>query len=141
MQSARMRASAAGATIIEVSIPLRTVSSTEESLDEDDDVVCYICANSFCAADQCSRSMTHLACCTQSICCGCLLKSCKRCGCKDDCDAVISLCPFCREVSPVEALDVFLGSKEACNECVKADEREREKKAQEADSQRTEENT
>lgn len=88
----------------------------------DDDVTCYICANSFCAAEACCRSLTHLGCCTQSICCGCLLKSSKRCGCKDDCDAVISLCPFCREVSPVETLDVFLGHKQPCAACVKADE-------------------
>lgn len=87
-----------------------------------DDETCYICANSFCAPEECSRTQTHLACCTQAICCGCLLKSSKRCGCKEDCDAVISLCPFCREVSPVEALDVFLGSRPTCKRCKDSDE-------------------
>ena len=80
-------------------------------------------ANAVCAADECCRTLTHLGCCTQTICCGCLLKSSKRCGCKEDCDAVISLCPFCREVSPVEALDVFLGGKPPCAACLKADEK------------------
>lgn len=97
-------------------------SALAEAVAAADELTCYICANSFCAGETCCRTQTHLACCTQSICCGCLLKSSKRCGCKEDCDAVISLCPFCREVSPVEALDVFLGCKTACAACVKADE-------------------
>lgn len=110
----------AGATVIEVSIPVRALRDAEDG-QEDEDMACYICANSFCEEDECSRSLTHLACCTQSICCGCLVKSCKRCGCKEDCDAVISLCPFCREVSPVDALDMFLGAKAPCKACVKSD--------------------
>ena len=111
------------ATVIELSIPMRLVrgSAAGQAALEDDDLTCYICANSVCATEQCCRTLTHLACCTQTICCGCLLKSSKRCGCKEDCDAVISLCPFCREVSPVEALDVFLGGKQPCAACVKAD--------------------
>lgn len=117
MRSARLRSGTAGATVIEVSIPLRTLQSEGDDADE----ACYICANAFCASDACRRSLTHLACCTQAICCGCLSKTCKRCGCKDDCDAVIALCPFCREVSPVEVLDVFLGAKDPCAECSKRD--------------------
>lgn len=114
-------------TLIELSIPMRLMrgagaGAAETRLLDADDVTCYICANGFCANDECGRTLTHLGCCTQAICCACLMKSCKRCACKDDCDAVISLCPFCREVSPVEALDVFLGSKTACAECRKSDE-------------------
>lgn len=93
-----------------------------EAEDSGDEVVCYICANSFCGAEECQRTQTHLGCCTQAICCACLLKSSKRCTCKDDCDAVISLCPFCREVSSVEALDIFLGSKPPCASCRKGDD-------------------
>lgn len=109
--------------VIELSIPMRLMrGGGEAGADEDDDdVVCYICAHGVCAADECGRTITHLGCCTQAICCACLLKSSKRCGCKDDCTAVISLCPFCREVSPVEALDVFLGTKPPCAACTKAD--------------------
>lgn len=111
--------------VIELSIPMRIMrgSGGDEAAQggDEDDSSCYICANAFCASDSCCRSMTHLGCCTQAICCGCLLKSSKRCTCKEDCDAVISLCPFCREVSPVEALDVFLGAKAACAACLKAD--------------------
>lgn len=109
--------------VIELSIPMRLMRGRGGDDDEadPDDETCYICANSFCAEEECGRALTHLGCCTQAICCGCLLKSSKRCMCKDDCDAVISLCPFCREVSPVEALDIFLGGKAACAACAKTD--------------------
>lgn len=110
--------------VIELSIPMRLVRGARagEVEDSGDEVVCYICANSFCGAEDCQRTQTHLGCCTQSICCACLLKSSKRCTCKEDCDAVISLCPFCREVSSVEALDIFLGGKPPCATCRKTDE-------------------
>lgn len=112
--------------MIELSIPMRIVNrrtrrDDDDEEDEEEEESCYICANTFCAHEECQRSMTHLGCCTQTICCGCLLKSSKRCTCKEDCDAVISLCPFCREVSAVEALDIFLGHKPPCKACVKAD--------------------
>lgn len=110
---------------IELSIPMRIVHRAGHGRDDDhddnDDLTCYICANSFCDEDECCRSMTHMGCCTQAICCTCLLKSSKRCSCKEDCDAVISLCPFCREVSPVDALDMFLATKVPCKACTKAD--------------------
>lgn len=118
-----------GNAVIELSIPMRLVNrrhrggADSDSDDSDDDLACYICANCFCDDEACQRSMTHLGCCTQAICCGCLLKSSKRCTCKEDCDAVISLCPFCREVSAVEALDVFLGQKAACKACARSDAR------------------
>lgn len=120
MRTARLRAGASGATVIEVSIPLSTLRSGNEL---SDDPTCYICTNSFCATDTCGRSLTHLTCCTQSICCACLVKSCKRCRCKDECDAVIALCPFCREVSPVDALDMFLGGKpgSGCKACLQGE--------------------
>ena len=121
--STNSRADRSG-TVIELSIPMRIVNrGRDRPVEEEDDETCYICANSFCEQEECVRSMTHLGCCTQTICCGCLLKSSKRCTCKEDCDAVISLCPFCREVSAVEALDIFLGQKPACKACLKADER------------------
>lgn len=129
--STNSRAERSG-TVIELSIPMRIVNrgrGTDQA--DEDDATCYICANSFCAEEQCARSMTHLGCCTQAICCGCLLKSSKRCTCKEECDAVISLCPFCREVSAVEALDIFLGQKPTCKACVKADERDKAAAAQE----------
>lgn len=107
--------------VIELSIPMRIMRGEDGAEAEADDESCYICANSFCGEETCGRAATHLACCTQAICCACLLKSSKRCLCKDDCDAVISLCPFCREVAPVEALDIFLGGKPACAACAKKD--------------------
>jgi hypothetical protein len=110
-----------GAGLIELSIPMRIVDRAAQDGRDDDDLTCYICANAFCDEDECCRALTHLGCCTQSICCACLLKSSKRCRCKDDCDAVISMCPFCREVSPVDAIDVFLATKAVCADCAKAD--------------------
>lgn len=113
------------ATVIELSIPMRLMRGStgggESHGESDDDVSCYICANSFCATESCGRALTHLACCTQAICCACLVRSSKRCLCKEDCDAVIALCPFCREVSPVEVLDVFMGYKAPCKACAKSD--------------------
>lgn len=120
----RSRGTGRTGPIIELSIPMRLVRNGREDGAEaggEEDVSCYICANAVCVADECCRTLTHLGCCTQTICCGCLLKSSKRCTCKEECDAVISLCPFCREVSPVEALDVFLGGRPPCAACVKAD--------------------
>lgn len=127
------RASTA-ARSVQFSIPIRLIrgsrrggdtggsSSSSSSDDEDGDLSCHICANSFCEDDECCRSMTHLACCTQALCTACLVKSSMRCTCKEDCDAVISMCPFCRQVSPVEVLDMFLGGKPVCKRCVE-DER------------------
>lgn len=129
-------ASRRNAAVIELSIPMRLVrggGDADAAADAGDDETCYICANSFCGEEACARALTHLACCTQAICCGCLLKSSKRCLCKDDCDAVISLCPFCREVSPVEALDIFLGGKAACAACAKGDAAPGERPASEDD--------
>ncbi len=109
------------ATVIEVSIPVRMMrgngAAAADAGDDDDETTCYICANAFCAAEACGRAMTHLGCCTQAICCSCLVKTAKRCTCKEDCDAVISLCPYCREVSGLDALDVFLGYKPPCAQC------------------------
>lgn len=112
--------------VINLSIPMRLMRGAHDGEGEgddtdDDDTTCYICAHTFCATDECGRAQTQLGCCSQPICSACLLKGCKRCTCKEDCDAVISFCPFCREVSPVDALDMFLGAKPACARCAKRD--------------------
>lgn len=83
--------------------------------------MCHICANSYCDDDECSRSMTQLACCAKTICCGCLLKSCYRCVCKEECDAVMCACPYCRTNRPVEVLDMYLGGKAPCTACVRGE--------------------
>lgn len=97
--------------------PVEAPAATEEA------VSCYICANAFCEDDECCRAVTHLACCTQAICCACLRKSCYRCACREDCDAVVSFCPFCRSNRPVEALDLFLSGEGPCATCVKGDDK------------------
>ncbi len=95
------------ATVIELAIPMMDTGASH----------CHICASAFCPSHECLRSPTHLTCCTQAICTGCLHKMCKRCRCADDCAMIIALCPYCREVSPVPSLDVFRGTKAACAGC------------------------
>lgn len=105
--TARNRVRVAGdAAIIEVSIPVRDITST-----------CHICATSFCDEDVCCRARMHLGCCTQTLCCKCLVKLCKRCHCTSECAAVVAFCPYCREVSGVSVLDVFRGASEECSSC------------------------
>lgn len=101
-----------GRTVIELAIPTLDASGVSH---------CHICASTFCPQHECCRSPTHLACCTQVICTGCLLQMCKRCRCTDDCPKIIALCPYCREVSPVPSLDIFRGSRPACAGCCDSD--------------------
>lgn len=100
-----------------------TSSDDDSDAEREDPGSCYICANDFCEDEECCRSLTHLGCCTQALCCGCLVKNCTQCTCRDDCVEVVSYCPFCRRISPVDTLEVFLGYKKACGPCVKRDEK------------------
>jgi hypothetical protein len=95
------------ATVIELAIPMLDTGATQ----------CHICASAFCPSHECARSPTHLACCTQTICTGCLVKMCKRCRCADDCAVIVAFCPYCREVSPVPSLDIFRGTQTPCSGC------------------------
>ena len=88
--------------VIEVSIPLSLARRGEDS--DDDDEACVICAQDFCAQDACVHCMTYLKCCSQAICCGCAVTVSKKCTCEDECEAVIAICPFCREMAPLKAL-------------------------------------
>jgi hypothetical protein len=51
----------------------------------------------------------QLKCCENPMCCKCACELAKRCTCSDDCEAVIVYCPFCRELSSLDCLDIFLG--------------------------------
>lgn len=104
------------AAVIEVSFPLNITRGS----DDDEEDACVICAHAFCVTDACCTSVTHLRCCTQALCCGCAVKVAKRCKCSDECEAVITICPFCREIGPVNALDVFLGTRVPCKACAAA---------------------
>lgn len=104
-----------GAAVIEVSIPLSVTRGGDAESDDDDS--CFICAHSFCHAETCLRSATHLRCCSQAICCGCITRLAKRCKCQEECEAVIAFCPFCREMAPLGAIDVFLGTRDTCKVC------------------------
>ena len=103
------------AAVIEVSIPLQLSRAT----DDDEDVVCFICAHSYCSEDACARTLTHVKCCSQAVCCGCAVKLARRCKCTDDCEAIIAICPFCREMAALDTLEVFLGGRPPCKACVK----------------------
>ena len=100
-----------------------TIPFSDGSEDSDDaEMTCYICANGFCGSGACSRTSTSLKCCTQPICCACVAKTAKRCGCADDCEQIVAHCPFCRDISPLTSKDVFLGLKAiVCKGCVRAD--------------------
>lgn len=108
-----------GQGVIEVSVPIRIARAAAEASgsDAEDDEACFICSHEFCPNDECHLTATQLRCCTQSLCCGCAVKVSKRCLCSDECDAVVSFCPFCREVRPVGALDIFLGTRPGCKSC------------------------
>lgn len=98
-------------THFQIEIPLQNIH--EQELD------CSICRNSFCLERKCGRTLARLECCENPICCRCLYKLASKCTCDRVCDKVISYCAFCRQVSPLRAIDIFLGtpSKRKCSSC------------------------
>lgn len=105
--TARNRVRVSGdAAIIEVSIPMRDACST-----------CHICANEFCDEETCCRTGIHLRCCTQTLCCKCMIRMCKKCRCTQTCDVVVAFCPYCRESVGVPVLDIFRGAIDECATC------------------------
>ena len=98
-------------THFQIEIPLQNIH--EQELD------CSICRNSFCLERKCGRTLARLECCENPICCRCLYKLASKCTCDRLCDKVISYCPYCRCVSPLRAIDIFLGtpSKRKCSSC------------------------
>ena len=85
---------------------------------DDAEETCCICRNTACVAAtdaDCCLAMATLGCCNQAVCCRCLTKMLLRCTCTDECTAVITYCAFCRQISPVCALDIFRGA--CCKEC------------------------
>ena len=94
-------------TTIEVIVPLRQHLGGS----------CTICMQEYCSSGTCRSAQTHLSCCEQSVCCGCIAKLSKRCTCNGECECVIVICPFCREISGVGALDILLGLRNPCEEC------------------------
>lgn len=102
------------AAVIEASITLNLAHHSEGGDDED---ACMICRQMFCAQEECNRTTTTLHCCSQALCCACAVKVAKRCTCNDDCEEVIAMCPFCREIARLSALEVFLGGRKLCKAC------------------------
>ena len=123
---ARARGGTSEAVTLEFSIPMAQLGAggrAAASRGDDDDDTCSICASTFCAMEECCRTMTHLACCTQPLCVGCVSRMARACTCCDECDKVVVICPYCREISGVECRDVFLGAcKKPCKGCVAGDE-------------------
>lgn len=101
-------------TIIELAVPINLSGEGGSSLGFHS---CHICAHTFCADDDCCRHPTHLTCCTQVICTKCVSKLAKRCRCSDTCAAIIALCPYCREISPLTPLDLYKGYLPDCVAC------------------------
>lgn len=102
------------AAIIEVSIPVRL---SHDAGDLDDDDPCFICAHAYCTNDACKHTVTRLRCCSKVVCCGCISKLAMRCTCDDECEKIIAMCPFCRAIARLEALEIFLASRPVCKEC------------------------
>lgn len=110
---------------LQITIPVSTLACSTEELE------CHICSSKFCpdAYGTCVRASTHLDCCEQPICVGCLAKMSKRCTCKEDCDVIIAFCPYCREISPVSAVDIFSGLKtRLCPGCLEDDDDDTDEK-------------
>lgn len=80
---------------------------------------CQICRERFCSSGKCGRTLVRLTCCTSPICAKCVFKQATRCTCKESCDQVVTWCAFCRSLSPLTTLDVFLGTlrKRNCEYC------------------------
>ena len=117
LQPTRNRVRISGdATIIELAIPVHGFGGSGG-----EDATCHICRHSFCHREECCRAPTHLACCTQGICTSCVARLAKRCRCSDTCGAVVAMCPYCREMSPIPALDLYRGSVlKECRSCAAA---------------------
>lgn len=92
--------------------------SVQNDIDE-----CPICTMPLCLDETprnvCPRLATTLGCCLQVLCCGCLMKlPVKICACKEDCDAVVAVCPFCRDAVGVSAQELLVGSRtRVCSAC------------------------
>ena len=131
MIRSRARTRGREAVTLEFSIPMAQLGGSasrgggagdDDDDDDDDDQPCSICASTFCARDECCRTMTHLECCTQPLCAGCVSRMARACTCCDECDKVVVICPYCREISGVGCRDVFLGAcKKPCKTCVASD--------------------
>ena len=89
------------------------------SYDEDEEHMCFICRDAFCAGhpEQCCRVEAHLECCGKTMCTGCLLRQAARCPCDPDCERIIIVCPFCKQVCPLSVMDTFLGHQPVCHRC------------------------
>ena len=99
---------------------------------------CPICCHEFCSEETCCRTETHQNCCDQPICCSCLQRQLRRCTCSDECNQIITICAYCREITPVTALEVFLGHKPPCAGCLEGDTEEvtmQDEEMEEEDSQ------
>lgn len=96
--------------IIEVTIPMHC-------LDSDDDLEeCGICYT-MCCSKECSMYEQQTACCDQTICSGCLVKMCIRCRCTSNCEQIICICPFCRDMTVVTSVALFHARKDVCADC------------------------
>jgi hypothetical protein len=78
---------------------------------------CGICLKEWCEDDACNRTMTQTKCCIQGACSACITKISMICKCEDNCPNVIFICPFCRNLSKVEPVTLFLGTKRPCKKC------------------------
>lgn len=97
-------------TVIHVQIPVDMGGCVDNQ--------CKVCANTFCSMRACKHARTYMSCCGKAICMGCLSKWCSQCTCDRDCEQIVSVCCFCRQISPLTAMELFYGLKhQTCKEC------------------------
>ena len=106
-----------GRSTVIVSFAART--GIQEDDDSDGDTSCDICYHAYCLQNECQRGCVECNVCSHSLCCLCASKQAKLCRCTDACTGVILLCPFCREVMPISAREMYLSSRPLCQPCVR----------------------
>lgn len=108
--------------VVSVNLPPSSLRGADDPL-ANGTSVCCICAYAFCEKDACRQAAAATACCEQDVCCGCLVRGSRRCICREDCDAVLAQCHFCRELAPLQAVDLMLGHRPRCRSCDLAEAR------------------
>ena len=92
---------------------------------ENDDK-CYVCYSLMCAHEECGKTPADTACCSRALCCECASKLSQACSCDPmgECENVVMICPHCRKIVPIRALDLLRARDPPCAACVAAEKAE-----------------
>lgn len=101
----------ASEAVIEVSIPMRYFEYGNDIAE------CTICARPMCPNNRCCLAPTATSCCDQPMCCECFVKILKACKCTTECQEVVGICPFCRDMCRATVANVFKARHTPCSAC------------------------